>query len=111
VVDPEQALHRLTGDHCSPLHLVAAAAVVAATAARGTDSPGAPTGDVLDALVMLHWMQAELSAVEPALIAAARTAGASWQDLAPALGVASRQAAERRYLRLTPASSDQPATR
>jgi hypothetical protein len=34
----------------------------------------------------------------------------SWQALAPALGVASRQAAERRYLRLIPAITDQPGS-
>ena len=56
--------------------------------------------------MLLHWMQGELAAIEPALIAAARDAGASWQALAPALGVASRQAAERRYLRLVPAAAD-----
>ena len=52
------------------------------------------------------------SADGAALITAARAAGASWQTLAPALGVASRQAAERRYLRSTSAATDQPgATR
>lgn len=44
-------------------------------------------------------MQADLAAIEPELIAAARHAGVNWQTLAPALGVASRQAAERRFLR------------
>ncbi|MFE2839007.1 type III effector protein, partial [Streptomyces mirabilis] len=36
------------------------------------------------------------------LIEAARAAGSSWADLAHPLGVASRQAAERRYLRVRP---------
>jgi hypothetical protein len=45
------------------------------------------------------------------LIAAARAAGVSWQALAPALGVASRQAAERRYLRAAAAApADRPGS-
>lgn len=71
-------------------------------------SPGeqvTPTMDpavehVLATLILLRWLDAELDAWEPHLIAAARERGASWADLAPALGVASRQAAERRYLRM-----------
>jgi hypothetical protein len=39
------------------------------------------------------------------LIDQARAAGTSWAQLAPALGVASRQAAERRYLRINPQSA------
>ncbi|GIJ72278.1 type III effector protein [Virgisporangium ochraceum] len=58
--------------------------------------------DVLAALVALRELRDRLDAYEPELIAAARAAGMSWADLAPALGVASRQAAERRYLRLRP---------
>jgi hypothetical protein len=84
-----------------------------ARAAQKPD-PGSPvTGDdLLDALTLLRWAQAELGALEPVLIAAARAAGVSWQALAPALGVASRQAAERRYLRSASASTGQPgATR
>ncbi|WP_433274133.1 hypothetical protein ACQPZF_20905 [Actinosynnema sp. CS-041913] len=57
-------------------------------------------GDVLAALVLLRRLRAELAEWEPRLIAAAREQGTSWARLAPALGVASRQAAERRYLRL-----------
>lgn len=55
---------------------------------------------VLQALVALRELRALLDEWEPQLIGAARAAGASWAELAPALGVASRQAAERRYLRL-----------
>jgi hypothetical protein len=58
--------------------------------------------DTVAALTLLRHLREELAAWEPRLIAAARTAGASWVQLAPALGVASRQAAERRYLRLRP---------
>ncbi len=55
---------------------------------------------LLDALVALRQLRARLDQWEPRLIAAARQAGVSWTRLAPALGVASRQAAERRFLRL-----------
>jgi hypothetical protein len=95
------------------------AAVVGAVAATALavqqptlgDSP-ASDAELLDALVLLRWAQTELAGLEPVLIAAARAAGVSWQALAPALGVASRQAAERRYLRSTSAPTDNPgATR
>ncbi|CAL9342437.1 type III effector protein [Streptomyces sp. enrichment culture] len=58
--------------------------------------------DTLAALLLLREVRQRLSDWEPALIEAARAAGASWADLAGPLGVASRQAAERRYLRLRP---------
>ena len=63
--------------------------------------------DFLPALRHLHLLRAAINALEPELIDAARHAGASWQTLAPVLGVASRQAAERRYLRLVPATAEQ----
>jgi hypothetical protein len=94
-----------------PWDLAAAVAVLAATvgrAERGT----ADSNELLDALTALRRMQGELAAFEPALIAAARAGGVSWQALAHAMGVASRQAAERRYLRSTAAPTDEPgATR
>jgi hypothetical protein len=62
--------------------------------------------EVLEALVVLRELRERLSRWEPKLIEAARESGASWTQLAPALGVASRQAAERRYLRLNPHASD-----
>lgn len=58
--------------------------------------------DVLAALVLLRHLRERIAAWEPELIAAARERGVSWVRLAPALGVASRQAAERRFLRLRP---------
>lgn len=61
---------------------------------------GQPVDRVLAALSELRELRASLDRWEPRLIAAAREAGASWAQLAGALGVASRQAAERRYLRL-----------
>jgi len=68
-----------------------------------------PETEVLAALTALHRLRDELTELEPDLIATARRQGVSWAALAKALGVASRQAAERRYLRLRPAhASDSP---
>lgn len=54
---------------------------------------------------MLRGLREELAAWEPELITAARERKVSWAALAPALGVTSRQAAERRYLRLQPSAT------
>ncbi|MFE2147419.1 HSP18 transcriptional regulator [Streptomyces sp. NPDC059456] len=54
------------------------------------------------ALLTLREVREQLAGWESALIETARDQGASWADLAGPLGVASRQAAERRYLRLRP---------
>jgi hypothetical protein len=89
--------------------VTAAIAATAHTAQRPTtDSAAIKPTELLDTLVLLRWAQTELAGLEPILIAAARAAGLSWQALAPALGVASRQAAERRYLRSAAAATDQP---
>jgi hypothetical protein len=67
---------------------------------------GAASQDrLLSALAGLRVLREELARWEPELITAARSAGVSWVALAPALGVASRQAAERRYLRLQPSNT------
>lgn len=58
--------------------------------------------ELLTALTALRALQAEIAEWEPRLVTAAREAGTSWASLADALGLASRQAAERRYLRLRP---------
>lgn len=108
------AFQRLTSSASNPE--VTAAAVALAATVRAAASTAetidarADAAALLDALVLLRWAQSELAAMEPALISAARAAGVSWQALAPALGVASRQAAERRYLRLLPATADQQGT-
>lgn len=60
---------------------------------------------LLYALTALRVLRDEISGWEPELITAARENGTSWAALAPALGVASRQAAERRYLRLQPSAT------
>ncbi|MEU3464307.1 type III effector protein [Streptomyces sp. NPDC006733] len=80
-------------------------AVLGAHAPRPEPHPrDEPAGceQALAALLLLRELRAQLAGWEPALIEAARDAGASWADLAPPLGVASRQAAERRYLRVRP---------
>lgn len=67
-------------------------------------APEAPlsANQVLAALTLLRELRSQIAGWEPELIEAARALGTSWADLAPALGVASRQAAERRYLRVRP---------
>ncbi|GGV27503.1 hypothetical protein GCM10010277_09100 [Streptomyces longisporoflavus] len=70
----------------------------------------APAGDsgphpALAALLMLREVREQLAGWESGLIETARGQGASWADLAGPLGVASRQAAERRYLRLRPGTA------
>ena len=71
------------------------------------DAETADAATILSALWMLRVLREELVGWEPRLIDTARALGVSWNDLAPALGVASRQAAERRYLRLRPAGPDE----
>ncbi|MGW3917008.1 HSP18 transcriptional regulator [Streptomyces sp. NPDC005070] len=56
----------------------------------------------LSALLLLREIREQLAGWESGLIETARRQGTSWADLAGPLGVASRQAAERRYLRLRP---------
>lgn len=66
--------------------------------------PGPRSGpeQVLATLLLLRQLRDELGSWETGLIEAAREAGASWAELAHPLGVANRQSAERRYLRLRP---------
>ncbi len=101
-----------------PSDFVAAqAALSAIEAAMSTaGAPGAPgAGEVpraqtsrtgpeqaLAALLLLREVRERLAGWETGLIETARADGASWADLAEPLGVASRQAAERRYLRIRP---------
>lgn len=66
----------------------------------------APAADgphpALASLLLLRHVREQLAGWEAGLIETAREAGASWAELAGPLGVASRQAAERRYLRQRP---------
>ncbi|MFJ5708362.1 type III effector protein [Streptomyces sp. NPDC093105] len=87
--------------------LVALAAIdeaVRAARSGGTPAthPSASSEEALTALLLLRELREQLAGWEPGLIEAARDAGASWADLATPLGVTSRQAAERRYLRVRP---------
>jgi hypothetical protein len=83
-------------------------------AAVGSARSGAPANpdseQFLMALALLRQMREQLAGWEPELIDAARANGASWAQLAPALGVASRQAAERRALRLRPGTNEAVTT-
>ncbi|MFD5370691.1 HSP18 transcriptional regulator [Streptomyces sp. NPDC127103] len=65
-------------------------------------APDAGPHPALAALLMLREVREQLAGWESGLIETARDQGASWADLAGPLGVASRQAAERRFLRLRP---------
>ncbi|WP_329286883.1 HSP18 transcriptional regulator [Streptomyces sp. NBC_00691] len=74
----------------------------APTPATTAPPPDAGPHPALAALLMLREVREQLASWESGLIETARDQGASWADLAGPLGVASRQAAERRYLRLRP---------
>ena len=76
----------------------------------GTPRESAEGQAILEALGTLRALREQLAAWEPTLIDAARTHGLTWTEIAPALGLASRQAAERRFLRLNPQAGDQAAT-
>ncbi|MDT9695319.1 type III effector protein [Streptomyces sp. P17] len=75
-----------------------------ADAPHGTDAAPGPE-QVLASLLLLREVRERLAGWETDLIETAREAGASWADLAHPLGVTSRQAAERRYLRLRPGAA------
>ncbi|MET7527988.1 type III effector protein [Streptomyces sp900116325] len=98
-------------DAQSPASFLAAAAALEAidhavheAHERAADPAGAGTGpqQALASLLLLRQVREQLAGWETGLIETARHAGASWADLAAPLGVASRQAAERRYLRNRP---------
>ncbi|GAA1500596.1 DUF3156 family protein [Kitasatospora kazusensis] len=100
-----------------PASFLAAAAALAAMddAVRTAQAPGqadrpgpdaqAGPEPALAAILMLRELRTELAGWEAGLVETARAAGATWADLAQPMGVASRQAAENRYLRLRPATS------
>ena len=72
-------------------------------------SDGAAAEDACAALTLVTALRADLDRAEQRLIARARQSGASWRDIAAALGLRSRQAAEQRWLRLRAATSRDPA--
>ncbi|MFJ8111611.1 type III effector protein [Streptomyces sp. NPDC096132] len=96
----------------SPVSFLAAAVALQAVddalrAARHDVPDTAEAHDVgpeqaLASLLLLRQVRERLAGWETGLIETARNAGASWADLAHPLGVSSRQAAERRYLRNRP---------
>lgn len=102
-------------DADSPVSFLAAAAALHAiddalrTAQHedsySTDAPGPGPEQALASLLLLRQVREQLAGWETGLIETARDAGASWADLADPLGVASRQAAERRYLRGRPGAA------
>lgn len=73
-----------------------------AAAPDAATGPGQDPAPALAALLLLRQIREQLAGWESGLIETARGQGASWAELAEPLGVASRQAAERRYLRLRP---------
>ncbi|MER5208312.1 type III effector protein [Streptomyces sp. NPDC002825] len=96
-------------DAHSPVSFLAAAAALdaidAALREAQVETPNAPAPgpeQALASLSLLRQVREQLAGWETGLIETARDAGASWADLAHPLGVASRQAAERRYLRGRP---------
>ncbi|MGW4568741.1 type III effector protein [Streptomyces sp. NPDC004561] len=85
------------------LHAIDDALHTARHEAPGTAETHDPGPEqALASLLLLRQVREELAGWETGLIETARQAGASWADLAHPLGVASRQAAERRYLRGQP---------
>lgn len=104
----EQPSTNSTNPH-SPVSFLAAAAALNAIddalreARHETPDVPAPSPEqALASLSLLRQVREQLAGWETGLIETARDAGASWADLARPLGVASRQAAERRYLRGRP---------
>jgi hypothetical protein len=109
VTAAEQPSSTSTNAHSPASFLAAAAALHAIDDAlrdaklESPDSPDAPGPEqALASLILLRQVREQLAGWETGLIETARDAGASWADLAHPLGVASRQAAERRYLRGRP---------
>ncbi|MEU9379859.1 type III effector protein [Streptomyces sp. NPDC048279] len=99
-------------DGHGPASFLAAAAALAAiddalreARRENHDSVGPGPEQALASLMLLRQVREQLAGWETGLIETAREAGASWADLARPLGVASRQAAERRYLRGRPGTA------
>jgi hypothetical protein len=67
--------------------------------------PGPTADQALAALALLAGLREWLADVEPELIDGARSAGVTWDQLAPVLGVGDRRAAHRRATRLADAAA------
>ena len=96
---------RQHGEHDTRINVSEAAGQVQTVVAAIEQQHTLPADSILAALTTLRRLRDELSQWEPQIIAAARDQGVSWAELAVALGLASRQAAERRYLRLRPTTN------
>nr|MDT0656672.1 hypothetical protein [Micromonospora sp. DSM 115978] len=70
------------------------------------DATGPDVVDHLDPLRLVPLLRVHLDEVERRLIEDARDRGASWARVAAALGLATRQAAEQRWLRLCASPED-----
>jgi hypothetical protein len=103
---PREELHR---EAATVLDEAAAALGFVSAVMSRLDAEQDPA-ELLESLVRIRNLREQLTGWEPRLIDAARAQGISWTQLAPALGVASRQAAERRYLRLNPDAADSAMT-
>ncbi|MGW4566448.1 type III effector protein [Streptomyces sp. NPDC004561] len=107
---PDQPVSTDADAHSPASFLAAAAALKAIDGALRDAQHGPPDTlcagpapeQALASLMLLRQVRERLAGWETGLIETARDAGASWVDLASPLGVASRQAAERRYLRGRP---------
>ncbi|MBT1187242.1 hypothetical protein HET69_25400 [Streptomyces sp. CJ_13] len=71
--------------------------------AQGQLQPDATETDILAALLVIRALREKLDADELALMTLARTKRITWARMATALGMKSRQSAERRHLQLTKA--------
>ncbi|MFJ9461637.1 type III effector protein [Kitasatospora sp. NPDC101447] len=89
---------------------VRTAQIAGAGAPPGAGTPDEGPQPALAALVLLRELRTQLAGWEAGLVENARDAGATWADLARPMGVASRQAAENRYLRLRPTDSTSTET-
>jgi hypothetical protein len=90
-----------TGHRGDPVEDHRAAAAVVAAASPTVD-------DVMTALARLAHIRNDIDRIERELIGAARDLHVTWPDIATALGLGSRQAAEQRWLRLRGAPSRDP---
>ncbi|PBC69975.1 hypothetical protein BX265_7356 [Streptomyces sp. TLI_235] len=96
------------GDEAARPLLTALTAMADAVTAS-PDAAADPADRALHALAAMRQLRQALDQWEPHLVETARRAGATWADLSAPLGVGSRQAAERRYLR-TRHSAGAPGT-
>lgn len=106
--DPETSIDAALSLLMNTVERLETARAIAETTKRTTGTAGAHDDveaavdgpQLLAVLTELRRLRDHLARWEPIVIAAARDRGVTWTDIAPALGLSSRQAAESRYLRL-----------